>query len=109
MRLMFYKLPSEAGENVVVTDNYAFTDSELAIQLDDADLDLPYYDLMYADDERSVTLVEGVEANEIDPYMVVDSTLNVDATLPFRSEGDAERFLDHIIKWQEFLNKAYDE
>ena len=108
MRLLFYKLPSEAGENIIVTDSYAFVESELAILLDDADLSLPFFDIFVDGNERNITEVMDNPEN-VDPYFVVDASLTIDGTLPFKNEAAAHRFVDHILKWQEYINKAYDE
>lgn len=106
MRVVFYKLPSEAGENVLVTESYTYVESEIAILLDDADLDLPCFDLISTEDGDSVT---PVEESDPDIYMFIDTDLNVDATLPFKTQEHAEAFLSHLTKWQEYINKGHDE
>lgn len=109
MRLLFYKLPSESGENVIVTESYAYADSEIAVLLDDADLNLDFYDIYAtAGDDFEVTLVD-IEEGDLSPYILVDTEKNIEGTLPFASEGHAFRFLEELVKWQDFVNTAYDE
>lgn len=114
MRICFYKLPSEAGENIIVTDTFVFLDSEIAIELEEADLALDYYDIFVDTENRQIERVDDDPEN-IDPYFVLgwvnakESTYTLDATLPFASQEDAEGFVDTIFKWQEIVDKAHDE
>ena len=108
MKLVFYKLPTDAGENVIITESYIYRDSELGILLDDADLDRCFYDIVNDEKGATVVVVEDDPEN-IEPFFLIDSDKNVEATLPFSSKESAERFLEAVIKWQDFLNKAYDE
>lgn len=112
IQLKYYKLPSESGENVILTDTYIYRDSELAITIGEEDLLLPFFNITFnTEDENSSPISVFVPREDMDtvdePYFVIDDT-GVTAFLPFKDVNSASSFAREAYRRYQLIKDQYD-
>lgn len=109
IRLAYYKLPDENGENVLITTTQLYLDSELAIMVDEEDLGLTFFDLYYDGTEEPTIMATEVEDDyELPmPWFLIDED-SMEATLPFKNIEEARKFCIYAWKMQQKIEAGFD-